>query len=474
MKKWDDFRCFNRVRFINGLMQVGLISTLILGVVLLLPYISVRWDFSQNRSNSLGNEVKSFLGALKEPLNIYLLTDGTQPEEDFLPVFKIYLHALEQEYKKHNAFSFKMIHVLREPKQLLQLKKQYKFEKNTGVLMVLGGQCAFVPFEAFYTKEKSLRCAACLVNTLYKLSIPPKNIYWMTGHCELEGQNVHPSKGGSMALQLLQQLRCNVQFLGMCHTIPEDADGIVIFGPQVPFFPEECVALKQYLFQRHGRIWVCLHPVYNHGLNPFLKALGMACDADLLLDNGKDYVESDGNIIIRRYNPHPMVQSLIDKNLGLVFGLSSTLRLLQSDKYIFPCIFSSETSWNKPAAYLQNLTFNEKTDKRGPHLLGAAFISYLSSHFQSDFPAGQAVVVTCADWMDNAHINILGNHYFFQSIYHTLFNDNASPFFAPEVAQQPLQLIISRHHFLSLILTAFVLPFCFFLLGVITLIVRRN
>jgi len=473
MKLLDDFKYYNRVKKLNGTLQFLLIFSLILGIQALLPYCQVRYDFSKNHQNSLHNETKAFLQTIQEPLEIFLLKDSKQPDEAFQKNFKKLQLALQTEFSRNRKIlNFKEINVLKFPRDLLQFQEHYKVDACSGLFIAIGQKNILIPFDSFY-KNKVFIGESCLLNALRKLTSSPKIIYWITGHNELNGQDVHPNKGGSTAYQNLNQLYCEIHYLDTCNSIPSDADTIVIFGPQLPFLPQECSRLKDFLHHQHGNIWICLHPIYEHGLNDFLNTIGLNCDSNLLLDNSSDFLSSDGNLIVRRFNQHTIVQPLIQKNLGLVFGLTTTLNVKDTTQ-VSTCLLSSETSWTKPAKNLKDLTFDPQKDIIGPHNLCAVYTSHISNQFDLKLPQGKVVVVSCADWLDNGHFQALGNRTFFQSIHHFLENESLD--MLPDLTnyEKPEKLIIPQQKFFLLILNFLLLPFIFLLGGFITMITRKE
>ena len=473
MKLLDNFKYYNRVKKLNGILQFLLIVLLIFGFQSLLPYYQIRFDFSKNHQNSFHNETRAFLKTLQEPLEMFLLKDSKQPDESFQKNFKRLLLALRIELSKNRkSLNFKEIDALKSPKDLLQFQEHCKVDASSGLFIAMGSRNLLIPFDSFY-KNKTFVGENCLLNALRKLTSSPKVIYWITGHNEINGQDVHPNKGGSTAHQNLNQFYCTIHYLDTCNSIPSDADIIAIFGPQLPFLPQECSSIKDFLHRRHGNIWLCLHPIYEHGLNDFLNTIGINCDSNLLLDNSADFLSSDGDLIIRRFNQHTIVQSLIQKNLGLVFGLTTTLNIKDGPQ-TSSCLLSSESSWTKPSKNLKNLTFDPQRDTLGPKNLCAVYTSHTSNQFDLKIPQGKIVVVSCADWLDNGHFQSLGNRTFFQSIYHFLSEESLE--MVPDMIDHDNsgKLIIPQQKFYLLILNFLILPFIFLIGGFMTTIIRKE
>lgn len=473
MKLLDNFKYFNRVRIANGCVQIVLLIMLLFGLQLTLTHCHLRFDFSKNRKHTLHAETNAFLKTLSQPVKIFLLSDGHEEETNFESYFKDLMRTLQAAFIDLNSsFSFRMVHSLKMPQEVLWLKEKYGFSETEGVLVVLGERSKFLTKEEFFHEEYFIG-ESKLLTTLTQLSNPQKILYWCTGHGELDGKNVHLERGGSSVCQLFQQLNFEVKYIDDCLTIPEDANMLFICGPQLPFLTQECDSLKEFLLKRNGHILVGLHPIYEHGLNPLLESLGLYCDGSLLLDESKDFVSTKGNLIVRRFKPNVLTQSIVNKNVGLLFGLTTVFQELKKDERCEHCAFSSETSWAKQSETFKDLSFNPSRDIKGPHILCSLYTSVKNNDFNLKLPLGKGVFVACADWLDNAHINSLGNKPFLMQICRYLENEVHMPQFTVEM-EAPLKLALSQQKFLLLTLNFLILPFIFFIIGLMTSVLRKE
>ncbi len=475
MRWLDNFKYFNRVKKANTGVQWLLIGLLVLGVQVLLSYTSFRFDFSANHVHELQGVSKAFLKTLKSPIKLFVfIKNREQPKPELLRKLRALAHNLKNEFRGNRSlFEYREVDVLRDPKLLLSLRGQYKTEITSGVLLALAEDCAAIPFEEL-EQDKVFIGESVLINTLAQLASPAKNIYWIIGHGELDGRENHPENGGSIVHQIFQQMHCNVNFLELGNAIPEDADMVVILGPKLPFLPQECSELRQYLQKRHGHVLLCLQPVYEHGLEDFLKSLGVTCDSEVVLDSSSDLLNNSGNLLIRRFNPHPINQPLIDRNVGLVFGLTTRLIADESATSLTACILSSETSWVKNKQNLINIRYNAGSDPLGPHTLCLCYNNLGDDNYHLNLHPDKAVIVGCSEWLDNAHINLLGNRLFLQSIYRYFENTAILPPYEVVQNGMPEKLVIPQQTFLTLILNFLVLPFIFFIVGFVVIILRKE
>lgn len=475
MKWLDNFKYFNRVRKVNSCLQWLLIGTLIFGIQIILSYINLRFDFSTNHIHELQDVSKAFLQTLKSPIKLFVLIKNREhPNQELLRKIRSLAYNLKNAFGgNHSLFEYHEVDILKDPKTFLSLKGQYETEITSGVLLVLSEDSTVISFDELM-QDKSFIGESALVNALANLASPAKNIYWITGHGELDGRDNHPENGGSIVYQMFKQMHCNVNFLDLGNSIPEDADEVVILGPKVPLLPQECSELKQYLLKRHGHVLLCLQPVYEHGLADLLKNLGVVCDSEIVLDSSSDLLNGSGNLLIRRFNPHPITQPLIDKNIGLVFGLTTRLIPEQNTTSLTPCVLSSETSWVKNKQNLTNIQFAPGSDPLGPHVLCLCYNNLKDDQYHLNLHPNKAVIVGCSEWLDNAHIKLLGNRFLLQSIYNYFENTAILP---PQQTVQPHvpeKLVIPQQTFLTLLLNFLVLPFTFFIVGIVVITLRKE
>jgi hypothetical protein len=475
MKWLDNFKYFNRVKKVNTCCQWILVGMLLFGFQITLSYLHFRFDFSTHHNHALQEISKAFLKTLNAPVKLFvIIKNREQPDHELLRKIRSLGYTLRNELVGNRSqFEYQEVDVLKDPKLYLSLKGKYKIDINSGILLVLSEDCTTITLEELM-QNKLFVGEAVIINALAQLASPVKNFYWLTGHGELDGRDNHPANGGSIAHQIFKKMRCDIHFLEFGNVIPEDADGIIIFGPKIPFLPQECTALKQYLSKRHGHIFLCLQPLYEHELNDFLKSLGVTCDSEIVLDSSTDLLNGSGDLLIRRFNPHPLTQPLIDRNIGLVFGLTTRFILKQDTPFLAPCILSSETSWVKNKQNITHLKFNSDSDPVGPHTLGLCYNNLGDDKYYLNLHPNKVVMIGCSEWLNNAHIHLLGNSLLLQSIYHYFENTALLPphnVITNDIAEK---LVISQQTFLTLVLNFLVLPFIFFTVGIVVIVLRKE
>lgn len=479
MKKLDNFKIFNRICRINCCVQVFLIALLMYGIPFTLSKYFIRFDFSKNHENALSPETEAYLQTLKQPITFTFINESGNYESPFFRHFNrlamLYQGACSR--LKVGPFKFHCIDSLRNPKEMLQLHSQYDLSDGNGILVQLGKHAQWVSEEDLYSdNKKEFLGEQVLSNILVRLANGKTNIiYWSSGHCEYDYKNVHSEKGASLASKILKQHNYEIKPLPNCLTIPNDADMVVIFGPQLPFLPEECTALKNYLLQRHGRLLIALQPVYEHGLDSLLQAIGLQCPKDILLDDSNDVIGATGDVLIRRIKDHEITHAIIQKKLGLMFGLIRPIlkdNNFKNQHYTTPLLFSSESSWIK-SDLQEDLSFDPSKDKRQTYVLAYAFDNSPKTQLQLKIANSKAIVVGCADWLANSRLTALGNRWFFiNSIKWALESEDA--LILKPIPLKTYTLSLSQQQFLLLCLNFSILPFVFLILGIIVIGVRKE
>jgi len=111
-----------------------------------------------------------------------------------------------------------------------------------------------------------------------------KKIYFLEGHGEHSPDNTE-GQGYSSAKKSLERDGFQVEKLLLLQTgkVPDDADALVIAGPEKPVLAQEQEALEDFL-QTGGSIVLLIDPQTNSGLENFLARWGIELKEDLVID----------------------------------------------------------------------------------------------------------------------------------------------------------------------------------------------
>jgi hypothetical protein len=459
MKRLDDFKYFNRLKRWLTALRIVLLVLLAVGLGLLLPYVHLQWTV--RTSHPLTDAAKQWLQTIKTPIKVYRFQTLDEPHEAFSTPFDRCMIQCKEVLPDPHRLQYETIPLWRDRQKAFALKTQYHLEHTQGVLIVVGGQHCFVPLETFRNAQDQ-QCASVFFHALQQLTTPPKTLYWLTGHQEVDLKDAHPIHGGSQVYQAFRQMNVQIRFLKPGMPIPMDADAVWIAGPKQPLLEQETAALQQFLTERHGCLCICLRPLSRHGLEQFLKQIGVECKNALLVDGNQHFLAQQ-YCVINHFKPHAFTTPLLSRSANLVFGRATALEVLSESSLTQPCLMA-------PSTYCLQDAFasDHAANPDDAYTLGCVFEK--TANGLDGQSSGKAIVLACTDWLENAHLQQLDNRLLLQAIGH-YFWDTMPPM-AVEQASMPLGPL-SWVAMLQLILFACLIPLVCFMIGLI-LLLRDN
>ncbi len=236
----------------------------------------VRWDVSRRDGHDLSAQTRNLLKKLKDEVKIIVVF---QPQNvllgDVLNLLK------EYQYASDKKVTVEVVHAATAYQRALELKRDYEFELNEEVLIVdVKGRHKIISahrLAEFDTSglERGLRpritsfLGERVVTSalLELLEGKPAVVYVAYGHGEPE-----PTPGGELSGILSAITRQNIEVrplvLNQARVIPEDADAVILTGPQVDLNENAVSALTAYWAQG-GRLMIFL---WNGAETPSLRA----------------------------------------------------------------------------------------------------------------------------------------------------------------------------------------------------------
>lgn len=176
------------------------------------------------------------------------------------------------------------------------LAKDLKVSRNGTVALRSGerSETWYVGTEREAARRKLRKIDEEVRTRLSKLTRDAKTIYFTTGHGERGERQAKPGErpAASTFAKLAKALNTKIKELGLReglgNQVPDDADLVVVHGPETRFLPGEAQALKAYV-EGGGALMLLLDPGVDHGLEPVLEALGVDAPGTPLL-NEEEFV----------------------------------------------------------------------------------------------------------------------------------------------------------------------------------------
>tara|TARA_B100001248_G_scaffold262589_1_gene259716 strand:+ start:11800 stop:13287 length:1488 start_codon:yes stop_codon:yes gene_type:complete len=491
MSKFEDFRSLRWFRLSNRLVQVCLSLVLFGALNYLATHYFWRQDITESRQYSLSPESLAHLRQIEDPVNIIVTVSPDEKNEDLKKVYEDLKSLLrEYEYALNGQGEVKVkvefVNLFQQRKRAEELAAQYNIQRENVIVVACADRHREILGTDLYegTPETGMLFKGEQAFTSAIVDVCSKQrqkIYFIQGHGEMSPDDVNPLKGISQAAQLLQQYNIELSSINLSHIneVPEDADLLLLVGPQVPLLSHEEEKLRRYLDKRSGRMAVFLTPTKDHGLEDLFYDWGILAEDRILIDTGKDFQSSSGDFLIRRFAEHPVTQMLIDYQVGILTGLCRPVILdtgatPDERRTTMLLMGSSEGSWAKYSYQnTDDLLFNPRYDVPGPVGLGAVSEIRVGSELGLNIPGGRLIVFGNADFIANHRFDTLGNKMLFlNTINWSLGRSNMLNI--PPRKVENFQIILSQQEILNLGGRLFLVPLSFAFLGFGVAIVRRR
>ncbi len=491
MRFSDSFRAARWVRLINLLLQALLFFTLFAGLNYIALNHAWRFDLTQTHRQSLSQETKSYLERLDAPVHIVVtLTDDPDNAEvaqafhDLTSLLREYVYYTRANEK--GRIEVEQLDVYQNRRKAEELG----IEQPNIVALFCGDRHRVLTLSEFYrTKKKgreltreAFQGESALTAAILDVSSPgKKKIYFLQGHGEISPDDVGPH-GLSLLRDELRQRNFDLAGLDLAQSrkIPDDAALILVAGQQGRVQPFEEELLRNYLQTRAGRLVLMLDPMRPHGFENLLFDWGVIVYDDLIHDSNPQEQDEAGNLLLRRFLPHPITQNLINNNLPVIAGPARTVsddlgRATDDGLTVNKLIATSDTAWGERSYRLRiPPEYTPGQDLRGR--LGALVVSerVKPANLPLSVRGGRLAVFGTADLVTNSRIINVGNLNLFLAAVNwcvdrdTLLNIPARPI-------QRFQLALSQEELRRLRLGLLLLvPGVVAALGVLVYWTRRN
>ncbi|MCX6944962.1 MAG: GldG family protein [Verrucomicrobiota bacterium] len=334
MATLDSFRTARWIRTLNLVLQAGLFLTLFGGLNYLARNHSWRFDLTHQHRYSLSAETGAYLRSLPQPSRVVvtITPDSENPANaqayrDASGLLREYTYASEGNPAGRITVEYLDVYKNRRKAE------EYGIDSPDIIVVISGDKRRALGVDDLYRVKDKQREAflgeQALTAALLEVSSQSrKKIYFLTGHGELNPEDVDPVRGLSALKDQLRVRNFDVDRLDLAATarIPADAALIVAVSPQAAYTPAEQELLRQYLAAGAGRLIGLLAPGQPHGLGQLLLDWGVLVDDDLVHDPGAGTMTEEGDLILKLFQPHPITQTLIDYQMPLRIGQARSVR----------------------------------------------------------------------------------------------------------------------------------------------------
>ncbi|HEX5415781.1 MAG TPA: GldG family protein, partial [Chloroflexota bacterium] len=210
-----------------------LMGAAFLGILVLVNVLSNRFstrlDLTQNQIYTLSPLSVQVINKLQQPVHIIAFYQSNDPSKT----------SLENVLKEYTQHSNKVTYEFVDPQIQPGLARQYNVQTFGTTVLVSGDK----------QQTTTGSDEGSLTSAMLKLERDkPLNVYYLTGHGELDFTNTGQS-GASSIKSALENQNFVMKPLNLAATnqVPSDASLVIVAGPTAPLLPQEVTALESYL-----------------------------------------------------------------------------------------------------------------------------------------------------------------------------------------------------------------------------------
>jgi len=249
-----------------------------------------------------------------------------------------------------------------------------------------------------------------------------KKIYFLSGHNE---KSIHDKekRGYSQAKESLEKDNYQVAELLLLQTgkVPEDADALIINGPEKPFQQTEIKAVEDYL-NRGGAVLLLLDPQQDSGLKNFLEDWGVDIRDDLVIDPlaklfGSDYTTP----IVSQMSDHAITREM---RIQMIFPMLRSVKAITSEGLeTTELLFSGERSWAEKEYQSGKVRQDPGIDLQGPVPVAVAVSKTLGAGEPKAAEPGESQKADDSPPAQKAHLVVIGDSEFASNQYISLYGN---------------------------------------------------
>ena len=503
-KPRDDFSVVRPIRRLNRLTQ----TILAIGLALMVIYLAeqsnfrFRYDLTSDQRHSLSTETvetikvagrKSPLGNKKNKswVRALVLNDNFAENEVSLRVqLGKLLEAYKLESSKQGEEWFNVVQISTGLNQELLSEVAAQNgppARNTVLIILCGNRVKYISstelVEVTPNNQALFKGESVVTSGLLEVTEDrPAMGYVVRGHGELGLEDSSALRGMSQLSRQLRNRNFTLRALDLTTTkeIPRDISVLFIMGPQTSFSPVEVELIKNYLYERNGRVLALLEPGRNHGLDSILSDWAIFSPDCELQEQDAAGRSAEGDIVLRRLvdKPNALTRVLQEQDLPIIGSRFRNVRFddgstPDSTLSVTPLIFSSDNSWGETDYQRRPFKYDINRDQPGPLSVAVAAERAAGIRKGTTSSGGRLVVIGSSDIATNQKINRGGNQAFIIQTAAWLADRDRAVSITPHVASA-YQITATAADFWALALRFGSIPAIVLALGLAISIWRRR
>lgn len=365
----------NRIALRGG--SYSLIATAVVLAILIavnvftsvLPKTLTQRDISSSKLYSITSNTKVVVNALDKDVTIYWIVQS-DAEDD----------VIESLLGKYEGLSEHIDVVKKNPDIFPTFAQQYTSEtvQNNSLVVECGDRSRYISYSDIYLYETNMNSYSydvsfdgegAITSAIdYVVNEDQPKVYVLEGHGEAELPTAFSEQIGKENIEL------DTFSLLTADAIPEDADGILIYGPSSDISAEEKDLLAEYV-SGGGKLMVMAGPTEDGTLTNLYDILAdydvETVDGVVVDTDRGHYAFQAPYVLLPDIAGSEITDPLIEENYYAIMPISQGLIVGDSDA-VTPMLTTSTLSFSKSAGYALSSYDKEEGDTDGPFTLAVS------------------------------------------------------------------------------------------------------
>lgn len=340
-------------------------------LVYVLPKSLTQLDISSTKLYSITSNTKVVVNALEKDVTIYWIVQSDKEDD-----------VIENLLDKYESLSEHIKVVKKNPDIYPTFAEQYTKEsvQNNSLVVECGDRSRFISYDDIYLYDANMSSYSydvsfdgegAITSAIdYVVNEDQPEIYVLEGHGEAELSE-------SFREQLEKEnIELNTFSLLTADAVPEDADGILIYGPSSDISEEEKTLLAEYV-SGGGKLMV-LAGLTKDGtltnLYSILKDYGVDTVDGIVVDTDRGhYAFQAPYILLPDLNSSEITDPLIEENYYAIMPVAQGLTIQDTESgRVTELLTTSEMSFSKTDGYALSSYEKEEGDTDGPFILAVS------------------------------------------------------------------------------------------------------
>ncbi len=355
-----------------ALTAVVLVILIVINILAsILPASMTRYDISSSQLYSITSNTKVVVNALEEDVTIYWVVQSGEEDD-----------VIENLLDKYDSLSEHIEVVKKNPDVYPTFAEQYTSEtvRNNSLIVECGERSRFIGYEDIYVSETDMSTYStktsfdgegAITSAIdYVVTDDLPQLYVLEGHGEADissdfADQIEKANIETTTFSLLNE-----------DSVPEDADCVLIYGPESDISEEERDLLIEYV-EGGGKMMVLAGPAEGDDLDNLygvLSAYGVEREEGIVVESDREhYAFQAPYVLLPDMESSDITDPLIEEHYYVIMPLAQGLQINGTAKStVTELLTTSDSAFSKTDGYSLSTYEKEDGDTDGPFALAVS------------------------------------------------------------------------------------------------------